>query len=61
MSDSQMLFPKETVIADFYVHISLTSVVGGLNMHGPGGGTTRRHGPVGVYVSLWEWALRPSS
>jgi len=33
----------------------------GLNEIGPGSGTVRRCGPVGVGVSLWAWALRPSS
>ena len=34
---------------------------GGLNMLGPGNGTIRRCGLVGVGVSLWGWALRPFS
>jgi hypothetical protein len=33
----------------------------GLNMLGPGSGTIRRYGPVGVGVSLGVWDLRPSS
>ena len=33
----------------------------GLYMLGPGSGTIRRCGPVGVGVSLWVWAIRPSS
>ena len=33
----------------------------GLCMLGPGSDTIRRYGPVGVGVSLWAWALRPSS
>jgi hypothetical protein len=33
----------------------------GLYMLFPGRGTFRRCGPVGVGVSLWVWALRPSS
>jgi hypothetical protein len=32
-----------------------------LNMLDPGSGTIRRCGPVGVGVSLWVWALKPSS
>ena len=32
-----------------------------LYMLGPGSGTIRRCGLVGVGVSLWAWALRPSS
>jgi hypothetical protein len=32
----------------------------GLNMLGPASGTIRRCGPVGVGVSLWGWASRPS-
>ena len=31
----------------------------GLCMLGPGSGTIRRYGLVGVSVSLWMWALRP--
>jgi hypothetical protein len=34
---------------------------GGLNMLGPGSGTTWRCGLVGRSESLWVWALRPSS
>jgi hypothetical protein len=34
---------------------------GGLNMLGPGSGTISRCGHVGGSVSLWGWALRPSS
>jgi hypothetical protein len=33
----------------------------GLYMFGPGSGTIRRCGLVGVGVSLWAWALRPFS
>jgi hypothetical protein len=33
----------------------------GLYMCRPGSGTIRRCGPFGVGVSLWVWALRPSS
>jgi hypothetical protein len=33
----------------------------GSNMLGPGSGTIRRCVLVGVGVSLWAWALRPSS
>jgi len=33
----------------------------GLCRLGPGNGTIRRCGSVGVGVSLWTWALRPSS
>ena len=33
----------------------------GLYRLGPGSGTIRRHGLVGVDVSLWMWALRSSS
>jgi hypothetical protein len=33
----------------------------GLHMFDSGSGTIRRRGPVGVGVSLWVWALRPSS
>jgi hypothetical protein len=33
----------------------------GLYVLGPGVGMIRRCGPVGVGVSLWVWALRPSS
>jgi hypothetical protein len=33
----------------------------GLHMLGPGSLTIKRFGPVGVGVSLWVWALRPSS
>jgi hypothetical protein len=33
----------------------------GLHMLSPGSGAIRRCGPVGVGVSLWVWALRPSS
>jgi hypothetical protein len=33
----------------------------GLYMLGPGSGMVRRCVPVGVGVSLWVWALRPSS
>jgi hypothetical protein len=33
----------------------------GLYMLSPGSGTIKRCGPVGVGVSLWAWALRPSS
>jgi hypothetical protein len=33
----------------------------GLYMLGPGSGTVRRCGFVGVGVSLWVWAIRPSS
>jgi hypothetical protein len=32
-----------------------------LYMLGPGSGTIRRCGPVGIGVSLWVWALRLSS
>ena len=32
-----------------------------LYMLSPGSGMIRRCGPVGVVVSLWVWALRPSS
>jgi hypothetical protein len=32
-----------------------------LYMVGPGNGTIRRCGPVGVGVSLWAWTSRPSS
>jgi hypothetical protein len=34
---------------------------GALNMLGPGSGTIRRCGLVGGRVSLWGWAMRPSS
>jgi hypothetical protein len=30
----------------------------GLHMLGPGTGTIRRYGPVGVGLSLWVWAIR---
>jgi hypothetical protein len=33
----------------------------GVYVLGPGSGTIRRCGPIGVGVSLWVWALRPSS
>jgi hypothetical protein len=33
----------------------------GLYVLSPGNGTIRSCGPVGVGVSLWVWALRPSS
>ena len=33
----------------------------GLNMLGPGNNTIWRCDPLGVGVSLWVWALRPSS
>jgi hypothetical protein len=33
----------------------------GLYMLGPGGGTIRMYGLVGLGASLWVWALRPSS
>jgi hypothetical protein len=33
----------------------------GVYMLGSGSGTIRRCSPVGVGVSLWVWALRPSS
>ena len=33
----------------------------GLYMLDPGSGDIRKSGPVGVGVSLWAWALRPSS
>jgi hypothetical protein len=33
----------------------------GLYMLGPGGGTIRGCGLVGVGILLWAWALRPSS
>ena len=33
----------------------------GLYMLGPGSGTIRRCGPVGVGVSLWVWAIKPPS
>jgi hypothetical protein len=33
----------------------------GLYMFGPESGTIRRCGIVGVGVSLWAWALMPSS
>ena len=36
-------------------------VCGVLNMFGPGSGTIWRCDLVGVGVSLWGWALRPSS
>jgi hypothetical protein len=32
----------------------------GLHMLGSESGTIRRCGPVGVGVSLWMWAIRPS-
>ena len=32
-----------------------------LYMLGPGSGTIRRYGPVGVGVALRVWAIRPSS
>jgi hypothetical protein len=38
-------------------YIMLTVMV---YMLGPGSGTIRMCGPVGVGVSLWAWALRPS-
>lgn len=34
---------------------------GGLYMISPGNGTIWRSGPIGVGLSLWEWALRPLS
>ena len=34
---------------------------GGLNTLGPGSGSIKRCGLVGVGVSLWVWAIRPSS
>ena len=37
------------------------SISGGLNMLGPRSGTIKRYSLVGVAVSLWAWALRPSS
>ena len=48
-------------------YVELTSSVhtrahcNGLYMLSPGSGTIWRCGPVGVGVSLWVWALRPSS
>jgi hypothetical protein len=33
----------------------------GLYMLDPGSGTISRYDPVGVGVSLWVWALKPSS
>jgi hypothetical protein len=33
----------------------------GLNMLGPGSGIIWKGGLVGVGVSLWRWALKPSS
>jgi hypothetical protein len=40
---------------------SLDTGCNGLNMLGLGSGTIRRCDLVGVGVSLWVWALRPSS
>jgi hypothetical protein len=34
---------------------------GGLSMLGPGSGTIRGCGLIGESMSLWVWALRPSS
>jgi len=42
------------------VHWAKKSGFDGLSMLGPGSGTIRRCGLVGVGVSLWAWALRPS-
>ena len=33
----------------------------GLHMLGPGSGTTKKCGLVGVGMSLWAWALTPST
>jgi hypothetical protein len=41
--------------------ILMYSSCGGLNMLDPRSSTIWRYGIVGVGVSLWVWALRPSS
>ena len=43
---------------DLHVHITV-QLCDGLHMLGPGSGTIRRYGPVGVGVALWMWALIP--
>ena len=42
-------------------NLSSDSTCDGLYMLSPRSGTIRKCGPVGVDVSLWVWALRPSS
>ena len=44
-----------------YMQVWVLGCCDGLYMLGPGSGTIRRCGPVGVGVSLWVWAIRPSS
>lgn len=43
-----------------YLYICVYTYCDGLYPLGPGSGTLGRYDPVGVGVSLWMWAFRPS-
>jgi hypothetical protein len=42
------------------MYIIVTDICDGSYMLGPESGTMRRCGPVGVGVTVWVWAIRPS-
>jgi hypothetical protein len=52
------VFDPQYIVESFLL---IPVICDGLNMLGPGSGTIKKCGLVGVGVSLWVWALKPSS